>query len=109
MILGAGPPVVTVATVLAQQQPGNGDGGGQGEDFGKSSPVGLLVLILFLIAVVLLVRSMTKHLKRVPESFDEPGAATTATEAEPGEPAAEEREEPEAAEGRVEPVPKRES
>ena len=57
------------ALVLAQQ-PGNDDNGGQGEDFGKSSPVGLLVLILFLVAVVFLVRSMTKHLKRVPESFD---------------------------------------
>ncbi|RZQ63548.1 hypothetical protein [Amycolatopsis suaedae] len=62
-------PVTTVAVVLAQQ-PGSGDNGGQGEDFGKSSPVGLLVLILFLIAVAFLVRSMTKHLKRVPASFD---------------------------------------
>ena len=45
---------------------------GQGEDFGKSSPVGLLVLLLFFIAVAFLVRSMTKHLKRVPASFDPP-------------------------------------
>jgi len=48
------------------------DKGGQGEDFGKSSPVGLLVLLLFFIAVAFLVRSMTKHLKRVPASFDDP-------------------------------------
>ena len=48
------------------------DKGGQGEDFGKSSPVGLLVLLLFFIAVAFLVRSMTKHLKRVPASFDKP-------------------------------------
>jgi Na+-transporting methylmalonyl-CoA/oxaloacetate decarboxylase gamma subunit len=66
-------PVTASALVLAQQ-PGDGDNGGQGEDFGKSSPVGFLVLILFLIAVALLVRSMTKHLKRVPASFDEPPA-----------------------------------
>jgi hypothetical protein len=46
--------------------------GGEKEDFGKSSPVGLLVLLLFFIAVAFLVRSMTKHLKRVPESFDKP-------------------------------------
>jgi hypothetical protein len=62
-------PVTSAALVLAQQ-PGDGDNGGQGEDFGKSSPVGLLVLLLFLIAVAFLIRSMTKHLKRVPASFD---------------------------------------
>lgn len=62
-------PAMSGAAVLAQ--PG-GDGGGQGADFGKSSPVGLLLLLLFFIAVVFLIRSMTKHLKRVPASFDEP-------------------------------------
>ncbi|HJQ48531.1 MAG TPA: hypothetical protein VJ870_19735 [Amycolatopsis sp.] len=64
----------TTALVLAQQ-PGNGDNGGQGEDFGKSSPVGFLLLLIFLIAVAFLVRSMTKHLKRVPASFDPDEAA----------------------------------
>lgn len=73
-------PVATNAIVLAQQ-PDSGDNGGQGADFGKSSPVGFLLLLVFLIAVALLVRSMTKHLKRVPASFDPPG------EPAPGEPA----------------------
>lgn len=59
----------TTAEVSAQPSQPN-EPGGRGEDFGKSSPVGLLVLILFFIAVAFLVRSMTKHLKRVPESFD---------------------------------------
>jgi hypothetical protein len=77
---GVALPVTASALVLAQQ-PGDGDNGGQGEDFGKSSPVGFLVLILFLIAVAFLVRSMTKHLKRVPASFDEP--APTPEHAEP--------------------------
>jgi len=49
------------------------DPGGQGEDFGKAAPVGLVVLLLFFLAVALLVRSMNKHLRRVPESFDEDG------------------------------------
>jgi len=40
------------------------------EDVGKSGPLGLLLTVLLLIAVALLVRSMTKHLKRVPASFD---------------------------------------
>jgi len=52
--------------------PGPQDPGGRGEDFGKSSPLGFLVLILFFIAVGFLIRSMTKHLKRVPASFDDP-------------------------------------
>ncbi|MGW4396415.1 hypothetical protein ACWEHA_14075 [Amycolatopsis nivea] len=88
-------PLTASALVLAQQ-PDSGDNGGQGEDFGKSSPVGLLVLILFLIAVVFLVRSMSKHLKKVPQSFDkEETASETASEAgsaeaEPAEAEAEE-------------------
>ena len=76
-------PVATHAIVLAQQ-PGNGDNGGQGEDFGKSSPVGFLLLLIFLIAVAFLVRSMTKHLKRVPPSFD-PEAEATSEQAPTGE------------------------
>jgi len=40
------------------------------EDVGKSGPFGLLLLILGLIAVGFLVRSMTRHLKRLPASFD---------------------------------------
>lgn len=85
---------VTASALVLTQQPGDGDNGGQGEDFGKSSPVGFLVLILFLIAVAFLVRSMTKHLKRVPASFDDPPAEAAAEQAE----AAEKVEEPEAAE-----------
>jgi preprotein translocase subunit SecG len=83
---GAGP-VATTALVLVQQ-PGSGDNGGQGEDFGKSSPVGFLLLLVFLIAVAFLVRSMTKHLKRVPASFDnEESASAKEPESakEPGE------------------------
>ncbi|MFI6304724.1 hypothetical protein ACIBCH_22865 [Amycolatopsis thailandensis] len=78
---------VTVSSQFLAQQPGNGDNGGQGEDFGKSSPVGFLILILFLIAVALLVRSMTKHLKRLPESFDEPAAASAEEPSAEGTPA----------------------
>jgi hypothetical protein len=68
----------TLAVVLAQGPPSSNDPGGQGADFGKSSPVGLLLLILFAIAVVFLVRSMTKHLKKLPTTFDEKRAAATA-------------------------------
>ncbi|MGQ0777838.1 MAG: hypothetical protein ACT4NY_26085 [Pseudonocardiales bacterium] len=65
---------LTWVALVAQPTPAPTDPGGQGEDFGKSSPVGLVVLVLFFLAVVLLVRSMNKHLRRVPESFDkDPG------------------------------------
>jgi hypothetical protein len=40
------------------------------EDVGKSGPLGLLLTVLLLIAVFFLVRSMGKHLKRIPRSFD---------------------------------------
>jgi hypothetical protein len=40
------------------------------EDVGKAGPLGLLLIVLLLIAVALLVRSMTTHLKRIPSSFD---------------------------------------
>ena len=40
------------------------------EDVGKSGPLGLLLIVVLLIAVALLVRSMTGHLKKIPNSFD---------------------------------------
>src|SRR5918997_2501362 len=40
------------------------------EDVGKSGPLGLLLLVLLLIATALLVKSMSRHLKRLPRSFD---------------------------------------
>ena len=40
------------------------------EDVGKAGPLGLLLIVVLFIAVLLLVRSMTGHLKRVPSSFD---------------------------------------
>jgi hypothetical protein len=42
------------------------------EDVGKAPPIGLLLIVVLLIAVALLVRSMTTHLKRIPPSFDPP-------------------------------------
>jgi len=77
---GLGGPAGAVVAVVGQpSQPppaGPDDPGGRGADFGKSSPLGLLVLILFFVAVAFLVRSMTKHLKKVPESFDKPNGTS---------------------------------
>lgn len=41
-----------------------------GPEFGKASPVGLLVVVLLLLGTLLLVRSMNRHLKKLPEKFD---------------------------------------
>ena len=67
--LGALPVAQPVALVLAQNRevpPGKGD------EFGKASPIGLVVIVLLFLATILLVRSMNKHLRKVPASFDRP-------------------------------------
>ncbi|WP_235174641.1 hypothetical protein [Tomitella biformata] len=46
--------------------------GGRGAEFGKASPIGLFLILALLIAVVLLVRSMNRRLRNLPESFDDP-------------------------------------
>lgn len=51
--------------LLSQQEPRD-----TGPDFGKASPFGLLIVAVLLVAVFLLVWSMNRHLKRLPESFD---------------------------------------
>nr|WP_244880874.1 hypothetical protein [Mycolicibacterium gilvum] len=59
-----------MAGVLAQDEPRQ-----TGPDFGKASPVGLIVLLLLLVAVFFLVWSMNRHLRRLPKSFDKDDAA----------------------------------
>ncbi|MGH3825075.1 MAG: hypothetical protein ACRDRA_19905 [Pseudonocardiaceae bacterium] len=63
--------VIQFATLEPPPQP---DPGRQGEDFGKASPTAFVVLLLLFVAAALLVRSMNKHLRRVPESFDDDSA-----------------------------------
>ena len=69
------------------------EGPSRGPDYGKASPVGLLVVVLLLIGVFALVRSMNRQLRKVPASFDTPEA-----EPVPEAPAASEPEAPEAPE-----------
>jgi hypothetical protein len=52
-------------TVIADGAPRN-----TGPDFGKASPLGLLVVVLLLIATLFLLRSMNRQLKKVPDTFD---------------------------------------
>ena len=57
--------LLIAAGLLAEEGPRQ-----TGPDFGKASPVGLLVLVLLLVGTFALVWSMNRHLKRLPESFD---------------------------------------
>ena len=41
-----------------------------GPDFGKASPAGLVITLILLIAVIGLIWSMNRHLRKLPESFD---------------------------------------
>ncbi|WP_020499300.1 hypothetical protein [Sciscionella marina] len=76
------PLAMSAALVLAGKQPGD-QTGGNGPDFGKASPVALLVVLLLLIAVVFLVRSMTKHLRRAQRNLAEPEEQADGSGAEP--------------------------
>jgi hypothetical protein len=69
--LGAVPAGDTVGTVVAQnpEPPAN-----QGEEFGKASPVALVVILLLAVATIALIVSMSRRIRRLPESFDEPAA-----------------------------------
>ncbi|MDT5210358.1 MAG: hypothetical protein QOF67_2773 [Mycobacterium sp.] len=53
-----------------------------GPDFGKASPFGLVIVVLLLIATFLLVWSMNRHLRKLPESFDD-AAPDQAADEEP--------------------------
>lgn len=57
--------LVLIAGLLAEEAPRD-----TGPDFGKASPFGLVIVVILLIGTFLLVWSMNKHLKKLPESFD---------------------------------------
>jgi hypothetical protein len=57
-----------------------------GPESDKAGPLGLLVILLLGVATILLVRSMNRHLRKVPSSFDRPSASRRDQADEPGEP-----------------------
>ncbi len=79
--LGFVPVGQTVGLVLAQDP---APPPGKGEEFGKASPVGLVVLVVLFLATILLVRSMNKHLRKVPASFDATASDDSAADAPDG-------------------------
>jgi hypothetical protein len=64
-------PAATLAVVVTQTQP-QPPGANRGDEFGASSPIALVVILLLGIATAFLIRSMNKRLRNVPASFDPP-------------------------------------
>ena len=57
----------TVAVVAVQNPQPPAD---QGEEFGKASPVALVVILLLAAATIALIVSMTRRIRKLPKSFD---------------------------------------
>ncbi len=76
-------PGTAVASVLAQNaEPPPGEG----PEFCKASPIALVVILMLGLATVLLIVSMTRHLKKVPASFDSDDDELQPTVEDAGEP-----------------------
>jgi hypothetical protein len=73
-------PQFAYQVLLAAGGSTNNQPGGQGQEFGSSGPVALILIIVLFIAVGFLIRSMSKHLKKVPASFDPEENATIEAE-----------------------------
>jgi hypothetical protein len=58
--------LLILAAAPASDAPDPSDTG----DVGTQGPLGLVLIVVLFIAVALLVKSMSRHLKRVPSSFD---------------------------------------
>ncbi len=54
-----------ILTILAQNTTTNPTG----PEFGKASPLGLVIVLILLAGTVLLIRSMNKHIKGLPADF----------------------------------------
>lgn len=51
-----------IVSILAQQP--------TGPEFGKSSPIGLVILVALLVGTAMLIWSMNKKIKRLPATFE---------------------------------------
>lgn len=43
-----------------------------GAEFGKAGPVALVVILLLLVGLILLIRSMNRHVRKLPATFHPP-------------------------------------
>jgi hypothetical protein len=82
--LGAAPASWGQLTLVAQEE---APPPGKGPEFGKASPIGLVVILLLAVATVFLIRSMSKRIRRLPASFDPPEDPASEEPPEGGRPA----------------------
>jgi hypothetical protein len=61
-----GPSTAVVAVPVGNPAPPPG----RGEEFGKASPIALVVVVVLALATIVLIRSMTKRIRRLPASFE---------------------------------------
>lgn len=68
--------VERLATAWVSVQPGDYDpSSGRGPEWGKAAPAGLLIWLFMGVALFFLIKSMNRHIKRVPKTFDEDATA----------------------------------
>jgi hypothetical protein len=60
---------------------------GKGPEFGKASPVALVVILALALVTILLIRGMSKRIRRLPASFDTEQERKDDKEKANGEPA----------------------
>lgn len=80
---------VTAVSELAQGwvmvQPGDWDpNSGHGPEWGKAAPAGLLIWLFLGVALFLLIKSMNRHMRKVPKTFDTDGDGTDGSAAATG-------------------------
>jgi len=64
-------PTITVVATRAAMLLAAPDGGDtKGPEFGKASPIGLLIILVLLVGTALLIRSMNAQLRKLPQTFD---------------------------------------
>ena len=61
-------PAATAEVAVPVQNPAPPPG--KGEEFGKASPVALVVILALALATILLIRGMSKRIRRLPASFE---------------------------------------
>lgn len=79
--LGAVPAGVQAVVAVPAQEPAPPPG--KGPEFGKSSPVALVVILLLGLTMVLLIRNMSKRIRRLPANFDDSAESGRAADAAP--------------------------
>lgn len=66
-----------LAAAFVAVQPGDYDpSSGHGPEWGKAAPAGLLIWLFMGTALFFLIKSMNRHIKRVPKTFDADAAAS---------------------------------